>query len=1120
MTSHDCASQRVPFSPILAAVFIKFFACAVVCFSPAALAAVNSGDSIDWSALHVVRGNSGPELFDAANRRIVRFETAPGIREARDAIGVEIVNGALELDLRPAFAAGAFQVKLRAAAPDPERFSGKSVSFAATLCAPTAHTPATLRAMPSGTAEGRTWRATWDSILAIWKVPPVAQRFETSSPVPPDSTEVCLEMIFLSPGDGKIQLLSIQSGDFSILSDEPDPGVMPAETATPGPVRGCASFWFDVPANGGNQTLFSLVPDAAAPAPGDGSLSLVLDGRQLEWKRSDLLDAGSGRTKDIPEPAAGRHHCVLSWDERSCTLFLDGRQFPPRRTDYELSPVRTLLGRPQPLSFREGAVKRPFRVIPGDGIADLRLFSGSMNWIRARETYLAAGGAPIPDFNGWATPWRNPDGPPPPNPAQLPPGKKPEFRLLEDVAPAALARSGDASRFRSTGTWRAGSLDGVEYLEAGDGFRDRFAIRFKVDPAIDLLCFEVTYPDDKTRTIDITVANRQKHSNDYSLGAGIETGIEHPISGKNAVKRFFYWPKKFEGDLAGDLVFVAMTNGEGEPAAISRIRLFEVVGAALPAAPERPAAPVEGRIRHFALRYEDPAIAYDFGCGGGQGGARNITLDTDRIASYMKFIGADTLVYPGAWYCGLIGDGSADYNPRGHAPHFLLEACRRFGRDGLSLIPSINQERIIDLPAHLPLRALTDGSLHDSPIAILSTGYPNWGKWHFHPTYYNISHPAVQDTLMREIDAMLDECAGEPAFKGVCLDLFNSINIGWWGTAEAGYNDYSIAAFEDATGLKVAPDADRSDPARGRAYADWLRANAWDQWLDWRCDVVADFYRRIADHLRARRPDLELWVAASPPWRPDMALRPDLREPGFIEKTLREAGIDAKKLASIPNFAFGELSMPHWYRDELRKTERCPEGAREYVRDLPESPDMHAAARQLPYPFSLLHDSYYETDIGGPAGARDRWGRKGDGRLEGDWLDEHDWRVTAFNGSGREALRDYTSALAHGDLLAFARGGFLVGTSGTEDVLRPFVANFRALPAVVFQDVSLPAGAPASARLRKATVDGATWYYALNTGHEPCKLPLPGPLLDALTGKPVPSPLPLDAYELKALRAP
>ena len=735
---------------------------------------------------------------------------------------------------------------------------------------------------------------------------------------------------------------------------------------------------------------------------------------------------------------------------------------------------------------------------------------------------------PPPPWNiadwGWDEPWRDPKGPPPPNVALAAPSGAPGVPagmvLLDEVSPAELARSGDASRFRSTGTWRTGVFCGAECLEAGDRDGDRFAVRFRVHPGAKLLCFEVEYPDDRARTMDVTVARSSASGVDYSLQAGVETGLEHPVSGRIASKRFLYWPRRpapgAEDD--GDFALVAMTRGDGEPAAVSRIRLYEIPSGALPAAAEAPPPPPSpAGARHFALRYEDPAIPFGFGIGGRS--TADARLIADRVAAYAKFAGADALVYPGVWYPGPI---CSRYQPRAHAPHYLRELCRRFDRDGLSLYVSINQQRFPGLEAPLTRRSLVDGSLHDSPISILDTGKPNWGRWHFSPPYYNIAHPAVQEALESEIDAILDECAGYGSFKGVYLELFNSIDLAWWGCIEAGYNDYAVEAFCRDTGLEIpGPEfcaaAETPWNMRGRAYAEWIRADTarLAAWIDWRCSVLADFYARIAARIRERRPDLVLWVGASPPWRPALAKRPDLDDPSIIEKTLAEAGIDGAKLAAIPNLALGTLSMPCWWRDELRKTNGAPDGALEKVRDLPETPGMHAASRRTHHPFAVLHDSYYETAIGSPADGSGR--RRGDGRLSGDWLNECGWRVTAFNASGREALRPYAKALAHGDLLSFVRGGFLLGTLGTEDVLAPFMLAFRALPAVPFEDEPVP-GLPEAARLRSATAGGVQWHYALNTGAEPCTVPLPPGLCDAVTGEPLPGEIALDAYELRAMR--
>ena len=744
---------------------------------------------------------------------------------------------------------------------------------------------------------------------------------------------------------------------------------------------------------------------------------------------------------------------------------------------------------------------------------------------------------------GWNEPWRAPTNPPPPNAALLAPaedapdGVPVGMVLVDDVSPADLARAGDAARFRSTGTWRVGALDGIEYLEAGDRDGDRFAVRFRVRPGAPLLCFEVTYPDDRARTTDITVARAQVSGADFSLQSGVETGLEHPLSGRIATKRLLYWPRRLpEGaEDTGDFALVVLTRGDGEPAAISRIRLYEIPSGALPSARDVPPPPSpDGGARHFALRFEDPAIPFCFGIGGRT--IDDARLISDRVAAYMKFAGFDSLVYPGVWYPGLI---CSRYQPRSHAPHYLRELCRRFDRDGLSLYVSINQHRFPGLEKPLTRRSLVDGSLHDSPISILDTGKPNMGGWHFTPPYYNISHPAVQEALEREIDAILDECADHPSFKGIYLELFNSINAMWWGCIEAGYNAYAIAAFCRDTGRPMPQPALSSDgpSSNGRAaqnlsrdgraapgqFSAWLRADParLAAWIDWRCDVLTAFYARLAARIRERRPDLMLWVGASPPWRPAMAARPDLREPGMIARSLREAGIDGAKLAAIPNLALGILTMPCWYRDELRKTKGVAESDIAFVRDLPETPDAYAPARETGYPFAVLHDSYYETAIGAPPGD----GRKsGDGRLSGDWLKEPGWRVTHFNASGREALRPYAKALANGDLLAFARGGFLLGTLGTEDVLAPFARAFRALPAVPFEDATPDPDAQAPSRaslaiLRTAVVGGERWYYALNTGAGPQRITLPPGLRDALTGETLPAEITLEGYELRAMRA-
>ena len=872
------------------------------------------------------------------------------------------------------------------------------------------------------------------------------------------------------------------------------------------------------------RTLFSLAPEKGPYQPGAGSVKFWWHTSAFRWDRGDA----AGTFQEIsdrltPYRTNTWEYLTCVWSDRGCTVYLNGDQIGGLGDS--ATPLQTAL-MPR-LVFDDESFSSLKRMLIGYGVAprdcpfagavdEVKVWDAAMTDEQVRELARAEGAAVRGALATWDEPWREPKTPPPANaalavrPAAVP-GVVDDMELVCDVSPAEVAKGGDDSRFRAAGPWRTGTCDGLAYLEAGPKKGDRWAIRFKLDPAVPLWCFEVTYPDDRARTCDFIVQNAAFPAGDYGMNAGVETGLEHPLTGKNATKRFLYFRRPVADARQGDFAFVAMTGGEDEPVAVSRIRVFAVRDGRLPPVAVREPAPVNGRRRHFALWFEDPAVMHDFGTEG-EKGQSDPKLLIDRIAAYMKFTGQDLFVYPGVWYMGPIGDR---YMPRRHATHYLREVGRRFDRDGLGFVASVNQQRFLGISVPVTRAGLSDGSLHATPISVHATGLPNWGGWHHTPTYYNIAHPKVQEILLKEVAELCEECRAHRSFRGVALDDFNSICVTWWGNIDAGYNDYCIEAFEKATGVKVP--VDRTKPLRGRDYAAWLKANAYRPWVDWRCDVVTDLYRRAADVVRAARPDLMLYVAAAPAWLSGGARRTDLAEPDATDRMLKEAGIDGAKLAKIPNLAFGPMSMPAFWRDELRRFDVALPNGRELLRDLDETPGHYASARLTSYPFAQFHDSYYES----PIGSQYKVGRhKGDGRLRGGWLNETPWRVTAMAASGREVLRPYAKALKYGDLLAFAKGGFLIGTLGDEPVLAPFMQAFRSLPAVMFADVK---GAGTEAvRVRAATVDGVRYLYAVNTAFAPATiaLPLSADAVDAVSGCPAPETLTLDAYELRAFRAP
>jgi hypothetical protein len=125
-------------------------------------------------------------------------------------------------------------------------------------------------------------------------------------------------------------------------------------------------------------------------------------------------------------------------------------------------------------------------------------------------------------------------------------------------------------------------------------------------------------------------------------------------------------------------------------------------------------------------------------------------------------------------------------------------------------------------------------------------------------------------------------------------------------------------------------------------------------------------------------------------------------------------------------------------------------------------------------------------------------------------------------------MRYFAVPLRFGDVLGFTRGSFLVCDYGYEPLEARFAQAFRALPAVVFEDIAAEASSPL-VKVRHARFDGKEYFYAINTGDTPARvtLELPPGTMDLVTQERL-SPndasgkgtFDLQAYELRAFSAP
>ena len=711
---------------------------------------------------------------------------------------------------------------------------------------------------------------------------------------------------------------------------------------------------------------------------------------------------------------------------------------------------------------------------------------------------------------------------------------------LELVQTLTLDREPGADRFRAVGAVATKRLGGTSYLEAGANAGDRYALRFNIDTNSPLWVFEIDYPDDAKRTADLIIQKSNLPHSDYTMQVGYAAGDEYPNTGRILTHRVLYWASD------PDVTLVVMTARKDAPAAVSAVRVYRVNGAALPVAevnePQPPPAPtgiqrawsdwknfnekrlgehqermgregpVAGWNRTVALYFEDPAIGYDFAVPKSSGYLPDDLENLiDRTAALMKFTGENLFAYPGAWYHGLIGE---TYNPRHHAPDFLSAWYAKFDHEGLGLMPTVNPNTMPVPEGLVTRRAMSDGSLHDSVIAIHDTGKPNWGGWHDTPPNFNFQHPKVQKHISGIIGALVEQGVGHPSFKGVCMHMTRHCFL-WFGDEQSGYNDYTVKAFAKAKGLKI-PENLADDPLRGKGYADWLRANAWDEWLRWRCDVVTDFYVKEARKLAAKRPDLKLWLNYMIPAN---MKHPDFTKPDFMASAWRGAGLDPVRLTKeAPNLILGQTMVPADYR--WRGDQAPTEAARAHQRVIDTLPGFYANLKGAAYPLVHQHDRYWESPIGAAA-------KGGKNSLSCDWLKECAWRVSTINPSGVHALRHFVEPLRYGDVLGLSKGGFLIGTYGMEEKLVPFFQAFRALPAVVMDDVA----AVGNVRVRACTFYGKTYFYVVNTGMKSASVTLEMPAKTAdlvsgetfgggLFGGSTTQKLALGPYEMRSFSAP
>ncbi|NDK14148.1 MAG: hypothetical protein GW911_19130, partial [Armatimonadetes bacterium] len=553
-----------------------------------------------------------------------------------------------------------------------------------------------------------------------------------------------------------------------------------------------------------------------------------------------------------------------------------------------------------------------------------------------------------------------------------------------------------------------------------------------------------------------------------------------------------WWPKEKEQAL------ILTTWAEGKPAAVSAFEVYEL-GEALP-----PLAlpPAENR-RALGLYWEDPMLSE---CFGGRhlekDSQRFISETADRMVTYLRWTGMNTLIYPVAFYQGpgfamLAENLVAGSGVERHPPNYIDILLRRFEATGdFAFIPEINCCLSWSMLSPIREHARTPEKGY---LAVSNQGKTLTGMY----PRLNVVHPSYQERLTEIFREMCRRWGDSPAFKGIQLHLVIESSF-WFGGPEWGCDDFTVALFRQESGV---PMPQFTGEQRYPQRYDWLRQNAWEGWLDWRCEKVTQFYARLARVLADTRLDLKLILGLRFMSEGDRDI-PRWLEAGRSMRTVyRERGLDFPQLAKIPNLAL----QKYFYPNDMAWRSAHQAGHAHYAGlEMRRSDELRQTLTldgAQPVATNLYVD-YFESDVDQK------------NPIPNFWWGGPTWRVCGPSPSGRNYLEMFAESVALYDAPFITTGGFIVGTLGHDAHVQEFARAYRALPAVPFQTV---AGTSDVAVVR---VGRGGYVYVVSRAPFPVTLTLkfakPVSLVDLSDGRPLEGEtvqISLQPYQLRSFRA-
>lgn len=373
-------------------------------------------------------------------------------------------------------------------------------------------------------------------------------------------------------------------------------------------------------------------------------------------------------------------------------------------------------------------------------------------------------------------------------------------------------------------------VDG-EYLEPGDNNGDRFSI---VVPNLEdyiqkPMILEITWPDNKQRMMGLYVYHECKgQAFRDRLEGGVQAGREIPNSGKMVKTRYLIYPQ------SPTFLFEARTLGNGFPAAVAELKLYEIKGGRLPKLKIN--YPKGMPHRRIGVIDEDQTLRVTLATK-----EDDLKSLTERILNYMDYTGQDSFhtqmlrywfgCFP---YPGHIGR----FTPLPGTMGYLIDAMGKRGKEftgiiNLGTIPEVYYASCLDRDLSQTGMISLDKDSFSLAGNKISNGKPN------------IACPAVREAYVRYI-ADLADYLRRPAVKAV--SLWKTMG---WESLEDGYDNYTVNKFSEETGIQV--------PDLGR-YKFLTSEKILPKWSEWRAKQVFELVKMLRKALDKIKPELLIYV--------------------------------------------------------------------------------------------------------------------------------------------------------------------------------------------------------------------------------------------------------------------